>query len=656
MTERLEAPRALIVGTRLAPPVELLKWLHEERRRSYEEDVNAPAFHALWSWLRRVPVELPLVVAPEGATGGLKAAVLAFDESCRPGERIFGDLPEERQRGLALFDTLDRLLFRQAVALYYHFMLEAPEAVLPGALDGAPAWQAFLVRTFYDRWRAVMRRGLALDTFDVDRARASIDEAFAVALDSRPAGADFIGGTRPGPLDVVFAALSSPLLLPERHGGRPPSPDVLPAAFRAIVEHYRASDAGRLALAIYRTRPAPQPALRRPGRGWSSTALPAAAPLLRGAARLAARIGPRQVTFRNIVAVFRWQDVTSVLDRDGDFRIGPVNASRIEAVSGPFILGMDRSTRLFAQRGVAYGALQTAGRSAVQRVLREEPRRVLDAAGARYGAIEVVNGYARPIAARSAAALFGIAGPSEAAFMRTARAVFHETFLNLTGDRAVQAAGIEAGRELRGWIDDAVVRRRAGGQAIDDVLGALLALADRGDISEQDVACVAAGLLVGAIDTTATAVANIMAELVADRPLMARVQADRDRFERLSGWCREILRRRPHNPVLLRRAAPGATSCGKSVPADATIVAVTLAAMQDPRVFDDPAHLRPDRPEPLYLHFGRGLHLCAGRDINALQIPILVGELLRREPRRKGPLRNRGPFMDELVVELGATP
>jgi cytochrome P450 len=531
-------------------------------------------------------------------------------------------------------------------------MLEAREAILPGALDGAPAWQAFLVRRFYGRWRSVMRAGLKLDGFDVAAARASIEEAFARVLAARPAGKTFLAGDAPGALDVIFAVLASPVLLPEGHSATVPPLAALPPDFRSIVEAYRASEAGGLAMTIFRTRPAPQPPMRRPRAGWSPAAWLTAAPVLRIAARLAARLAPRRIDVRGTVAVFRWHDVADVLDRDADFRIAPVNAARIEAVSGPFILGMDRSAALFAQRAVAYGALRAAGAAGVRRALSQAPARVA-AAAARHGAIEVVNGYARPIAARSAAALFGIPGPSEAQLMRVARAVFHETFLNLGGDAEVRAAGIAAGRQLRGWIDGAAAERRAAGRTGNDLLGALLDAEARGEIDAGGVAHVLAGLLVGAIDTTATAVAHVMAELVADRRLLVRVQADRENPARLGGWCSDILRQRPHNPILLRRAAPGAMLCGRPVPPGANVVAVTIAAMQDARVFDKPSRCLPDRPPQLYLHFGRGLHLCAGRDINALQVPQLVAGLLRFEPLRKGPLRQRGPFADELVIGLG---
>jgi cytochrome P450 len=60
--------------------------------------------------------------------------------------------------------------------------------------------------------------------------------------------------------------------------------------------------------------------------------------------------------------------------------------------------------------------------------------------------------------------------------------------------------------------------------------------------------------------------------------------------------------------------------------------------------------LNPTRPTRPYLHFGGGLHPCAGRDINAFQIPLLVGRLVRRGVKSVGTISWAGPFPDHLPV------
>ncbi len=62
------------------------------------------------------------------------------------------------------------------------------------------------------------------------------------------------------------------------------------------------------------------------------------------------KIGP-------FVIAARHADVREMLARDLDFRIAPINQARIEAVNGPFVLGMDRGATLAAERRALYGAL-----------------------------------------------------------------------------------------------------------------------------------------------------------------------------------------------------------------------------------------------------------------------------------------------------------
>ena len=369
-------------------------------------------------------------------------------------------------------------------------------------------------------------------------------------------------------------------------------------------------------------------------------------------ARLIANMGPRYLRFGNIMAVFQWDDVDDVLARDGDFLIGPVNKERIEAVSGSFILGMDRSSELFAQRIATYDSMATADFNAVHQVVKEEPVKLLSAAAARDGKIDIVNGYARLVAGRVAAVLFGIKGPSEPDLLRVARAVFHETFLNLGNDEKVRKTGIAAGQELKSWIAAERAQRLSQGVLGNDMLGRLLLRERNGLTSEADVSNILAGMLVGSIDTTATVVSNIMVEVLSDPVLAEGIRRDLKDRRRLYGWCWEALRRRPHNPVVIREAIEGTTAAGVPVKAGTRIFAVTVSAMQDERKFDQPKKLNPDRPPHLYMHFGRGMHLCAGRDVNAVQIPALVAALMRFHPTGAPKVKNAGPFPDNFIVGI----
>ncbi len=368
------------------------------------------------------------------------------------------------------------------------------------------------------------------------------------------------------------------------------------------------------------------------------------------AARIGARIGsflgqPVRIGKRVIAA--RHADVLELLARDLEFRIAPINEAKIDAVNGgPFVLGMDRGLRLAREREALYRALAEVDLEAIHAAASQDAAARLES-----NSIDVVGQYARPVAAGTARRLFGIGADIEPIlFMDVARAIFAHTFLNITDDAQVAARALRAGALMRTWFEAEIARRRSSGELGRDMMGALL----RNEALDDDtVRRTLGGMLVGSIDTTASSVAKIVATLAADKKLERRVAAHPAQLE---GWCWELLRCWPHNPIVRREAATDTVLNSVKVRKGDQIIAWTQAAMQDPTVFPRPGLLRPDRPSESYLHFGGGLHPCAGRLINGFQVPLLVGGILRRGLISAGPIGWAGPFPDHFTVRLGAAP
>jgi len=127
------------------------------------------------------------------------------------------------------------------------------------------------------------------------------------------------------------------------------------------------------------------------------------------AARIAAGFGD-PIRFGETVIVARHANVLEVLHRDLDFLIAPINETRIDEVNGPFVLGMDRSATLVRERGALYQALTKVDLAPIRHAAEEEAKTRIAGAGRE---IDVVDAYARPIAAHTATSLFGIKGPDE---------------------------------------------------------------------------------------------------------------------------------------------------------------------------------------------------------------------------------------------------
>ena len=143
-----------------------------------------------------------------------------------------------------------------------------------------------------------------------------------------------------------------------------------------------------------------------------------------------------------------------------------------------------------------------------------------------------------------------------------------------------------------------------------------------------------------------------MTVMMEDRALYRRAHRDRGDLQLMWGWCNEALRRWAHGPLLLRKAACDTELAGTQVKKGDSVILWTQAAMLDAAAFPDPDALRPDRPGAPYLHFGGGLHPCAGRGLNAWQIPMLVAALLDRNPIKLGRMVWAGPFPARLPIHL----
>lgn len=374
---------------------------------------------------------------------------------------------------------------------------------------------------------------------------------------------------------------------------------------------------------------------------------------------LAARVGIRLARwygkpfrFLRWVIAARHAQAVEMLERDLDFGIAPVNAVKIgEVNAGPFILGMDRSAALERERRALYEALAAIDLDRLRSETQADIETVLAAVPAG-GEIDAVAGYARPIAARTARRLFGLHAPSERMLMEVARSVFNHTFINPTNKAAIRDRGIRAGVHMKAWID-AEIARRDSADPKDDLIGRLLA---QGILDREAIQRTVGGTFVGAIDTTTTVVAKLVKLASRNPDIELGMRRDADDLHRLYGWCLDAMRLWPHNPAILRSALVDTAIVGTAVRRGDSTVAWTQAAMQDSSIFEDPRRVRPDRDRSIYLHFGGGLHPCAGRAVNGFQIPMLVAGLVRRGLARTGSISWAGPFPNRLPVTLRERP
>lgn len=364
------------------------------------------------------------------------------------------------------------------------------------------------------------------------------------------------------------------------------------------------------------------------------------------------------------VVITKHADCVEILGRHHDFSVRAYAPSMLR-ITGRFFLGEDDtelyerdvSTMRLAFRRDDLPGLVGMVRSFADVAIRE-------VAPGPSGTFDAIGGLTRRVPAETIRAYFGLDGVSVETVQRWARACFWDIFANLPNDADISRAADVQATEMRAVLDGLIASRRDEDQVRrDTVLDRLLALADLSGSGFDDLAVRhnLIGLITGAVDTTSTAVVNILRELFArpdalDNAVRAVREGDGAALEAL---CFEALRLRPQAPMLLRTSEkPGIVAAGTEratmIPAGRWVLVAISSAMRDPDLAPEPDAFLPGRPSHLHLHFGDGLHSCFGRHLNRVQIVEIVAAMLRLPGLRlTGRERREGPFPDFLEVAYG---
>jgi cytochrome P450 len=373
---------------------------------------------------------------------------------------------------------------------------------------------------------------------------------------------------------------------------------------------------------------------------------------LMGVVRLLASIGrvrSKPINLGKIKLVLHHAQITEALRRDGDFLSSPGYKEVLARTNGPFVLGMDRSPQLSLEHGALYKALARYDLKALSARCSDMGSAILES---QKGEFDAVQDYVWPICTFATQQMFGLAHIDPTLFQQASRAIFYHIFLELRPNKAVRKRAVAAGAMLKVWLSEEITRRRKAGPAHygEDYMGLLMAEAG---LDDDAVRRTLGGVLVGSIDTINGVTARIISLMSINKKLRQRVVENRHKPGYLAAYCQEAHRIWPQVPIMRRVAAQDTKLGERKLKKDNDVYLLTGAAMFDAKVFHRPMELRPDRPASAYLHFGAGVHACAGRAMAELQIPMLVGKLLDRNAQVTGKMRWAGPFPNHLPMICG---
>ena len=363
------------------------------------------------------------------------------------------------------------------------------------------------------------------------------------------------------------------------------------------------------------------------------------------------------------VVVSKYRDVIEVASLDDIFSVKPYGVAMMRDNGGPnFILGMDEGPEFEHDLSLLHLAVRRTDLDRIRDIVAKVTAQLIEAAQTSR-TFDITDGFARLIPTLLVGEYFGVPGPSPQVLMGWVRAMFTDIFLNFTQNADIGAAGIEAGKQFRAYVDDLVKARKTAGATGDTVIDRLIALQAAPDtFSDSRLRDNLIGCVTGVLENTNSAVVNIV-DYLFDHPeqlagAVAAARAGDDAL--LQQYVLETLRFHSPAPILVRlsmaehvlgKGSPWQTT----VPAGKLIFAANGSAMMDETELETPDQFRLDRPAHHYLHFGWGVHQCLGKYISQVQVTQIVKGLLAmpnfgRADGDAGKLVYEGPFPKSFAV------
>ena len=171
----------------------------------------------------------------------------------------------------------------------------------------------------------------------------------------------------------------------------------------------------------------------------------------------------------------------------------------------------------------------------------------------------------------------------------------------------------------------AEIRRQEPG---DDVMSKIVQAVDEDKLSEDEIQGNVALLASGAAESTRTTLGHGMHELMRDGEQMAWLREHADDIP--ATVAQELVRIACPFTHLSRTATKDTELHGQEIKEGDKIAMLFAAGNFDQSVFDDPSRFDLAREPNPHLSFGRGPHSCLGKHVAALEIKILLEELLQR--------------------------
>jgi len=662
----------ILVSNTVSNADEVTRWILDLNGIKYRNKVHCPGLHIASSnkasGQKTGIANNPVFKSTDALTWDKDGFFNYIEPLLSQGRKLLPEDPKEKERAIEMYHYYWDSLWRTVGRYIYTNILPNKKGTLPVVTKGVPWWERWTWTLFYKPMSKAIANGLALDQYTTEELLQEIEKITLEVEALLQDGRSFLIGGQLSIVDIFYATVMAPLILPPEFGGAIARLEQYPEHVQKVVLAFQNRPAGEFILRIFKEHRPPvcsQKSLLKDicfcSKIWRRINHSfVVAPFASWTAHFIQKHFP-VIKMGKKVIITRSETVKKALNWDRDFSISEINAAKMKALDMSFFLGMDRGEEHDREIKLMQQVVKYEDLGRIQQYVRNAANDIIAKTDV-YEKIDVVSSLVRPVMVRLIADYFGVSSPQESTMMHWLRTQFYDLFLNLSDKKKDHQIALDASKEMKFWILSLIKEQKeklAKGEVLEDTVLNRLVMKQNEEgnewITDDVIRRNISGTIIGALETTNKSVVLALEELFRRKDWYEQLSyaAKKGDIETVRGFTKEALRFSPFNPLVMRYAQKDQKisiegrkrAC--NIKAGSKLFLILASAMMDSKAFPEPKAFIPNRKAE-YMLFGYGYHECLGKHINLLTIPEFVAAIFRLSNARpvKGLLGKGGGLYD----------